>query len=77
MQAYILHLDYLLYARATSTPAFCVDCVSRGRIADNPNMKNMQISFSVWEYWKNSLSPLILRIDREEYASFKRQNFEL
>ena len=45
------------------------------RIADNSNMKNVHISFSVWvqNIELNSLSPLILRLDREENASPKRK----
>ena len=50
---------------------------SRGRIADNPNMKNVHLSFPFGYIEYNSLSPLILRIDRERDTSLKRRNFRI
>ena len=49
---------------------------SRGRIADDPNMKNVHITFYVRVYRIKFIITAIQRIDREEHASFKRRNLK-
>ena len=50
---------------------------SRGRIADNPNMKKLHIPFPFRYIEYSLLSPLILPIDCEEEASVKPRNLRI
>ena len=49
----------------------------RGRITDNPNMKNVHIIFSVWVHRIEFIITAIQRIDREEDTSLSRRNLRI